>query len=146
MTDSMIFWAIACFFYGVQSVLKFRYDVSVFAAWGDRFYRWSNPDLSYQRKYQYPTTAPKNLYYRIFRLKYKEKFPLSATLLAPVTDAFHMAQLLTGIALVGAILGFNYEIQSAWEYLWIALTYKVSWSAFHEFCFSWLLIRRARSR
>lgn len=142
LTGSFIFWILACLFYAVQSVLKFRFSVSIFSTWGDRFTKWADPVFSSQRKYRYPNSAPKNWYYRFFRLKYKERFPGSATIFAPFTDAFHMAQMLTNIALVGAVLTFNYQISSSGEFICIAILYKVVWSALHEFCFVYLFIKK----
>jgi len=42
--------------------------------------------------------APNNRYYRFFKLKYKEAFPLSATLFVAFTDNYH---------LISAIISFN---------------------------------------
>lgn len=49
------------------------------------------------RKYKRPRTdeTPKNFYYKTFRIPYKECFPLSATALVFVTDAYHFFQWLT---------------------------------------------------
>lgn len=54
-------------------------------------------DDSWKRKYQLdangvPVTAPKSLYYWAFKITYKERFPLSATVLVFVTDGFHLMQ------------------------------------------------------
>lgn len=38
--------------------------------------------------------APDTWYYRFFKLKYKEKFPFSATFLAFLTDGYHLFQLI----------------------------------------------------
>jgi hypothetical protein len=35
---------------------------------------------------------PNNWYYRLFKIKYKEAFPLSATTLVFVTDGYHLVQ------------------------------------------------------
>ena len=36
--------------------------------------------------------APDNWYYNLLKIKYKEKFPLSATVLVFLTDGFHLVQ------------------------------------------------------
>lgn len=38
--------------------------------------------------------APNTWYYRFFKIKYKERFPLSATLLVFLTDGYHLTQFL----------------------------------------------------
>lgn len=154
LLGSFIFWMLACFFYAVISVQKFRYDQSILTKWPEFFH----PLLSYMRKYKMYdkrrsapfsessilVTAPKNWYYRFFKIKYKERFPLSATLLAFTTDAFHMGQMLMNVALIGAVTTFSIDINTLSFVQWalIVLTYKLSWSGFHEFCFVWLLIKK----
>ena len=47
----------------------------------------------WQNKYKKPIErAPKNWYYRLTGVRYKEKFPLSATLLVAFTDRYHAYQ------------------------------------------------------
>lgn len=143
---SFIFWMIACFFYGCISVQRFRFDISIFAG-----KKWFDPDLSYRRKYKFLSNynghvtlkpAPKTWYYKLFRLKYEERFIFSATIFAFLTDAFHMGQMLMNIALIGSVTCFAYKIPSLWQFIAIVTVYKISWSAFHEYCFAHLLIRK----
>lgn len=51
---------------------------------------------SWVRKYKHcnriVVKAPNNIYYRLFKIEYKEKFPLSATALVFLTDGFHLLQ------------------------------------------------------
>jgi len=47
--------------------------------------------------------APDNWYYRLFKIKYKERFPLSATALVFVTDGYHLTQWIMIKAICGAI-------------------------------------------
>ena len=44
--------------------------------------------------------APNNWYYRFFKLKYKEDFPLSATLLVFLTDAYHFISAIVSFTLI----------------------------------------------
>jgi len=47
-----------------------------------------------KNKYKQPLqVAPGNWYYKLFSLKYKERFPLSGSLLIAFTDAYHAWQL-----------------------------------------------------
>lgn len=48
----------------------------------------------WKNKYKQPMTpAPDNWYYKFFRLKYREKFPLSGSFLVSLTDKYHFYQL-----------------------------------------------------
>ena len=52
---------------------------------------------SWKRKYKitpqgYLYAAPDTTYYRLFNLNYKERFPLSATVLVFLTDGYHFVQ------------------------------------------------------
>jgi hypothetical protein len=143
---SFIFWMIACFFYACISVQRFRFDISIFAGKS-----WFDPDLSYKRKYKYMSNyggvvtlkkAPNSWYYRMFRLKYEERFLGSATIFAFITDAFHLGQMLMNLALIGAVTSFAYRIPTLTQFLWIVVVFKISWSAFHEYCFAHLLIKK----
>ena len=51
--------------------------------------------------------APKNWYYRLFKIKYKERFPLSATLLVSLTDGYHLMQLFFKLLLCVAIVFYT---------------------------------------
>lgn len=52
-------------------------------------------DNSWKNKYKLPLQeSPKNLYYKLSEISYKERFPLSATLLVFTTDGYHLFQAL----------------------------------------------------
>jgi len=80
-------WAV-CSHYTFQNRSKYK-----FGFWGEE---------SYKRKYARSTAgdskvywliaAPANWYYRIFKIKYKERFPLSATVFVFLTDGYHLTQ------------------------------------------------------
>lgn len=81
---------------GVMDTVSFHYTTSIFADSKSTFW---NPDESWKNKYQVNTegeltTAPNTWYYRTFDLKYKERFPLSATALVFTTDAWHLSKAL----------------------------------------------------
>lgn len=94
----MICIAIAATVYGFMSSLKFyESEYPPYSFWGRE---------SYKRKYKkhessndqiYLTLAPKEKgfwgwYYKFFKIKYREAFPFSATILVFVTDGYHMLQ------------------------------------------------------
>lgn len=57
--------------------------------------------------------APSTWYYNLFKIKYKEKFPLSATLLVWTTDFYHLSQFLFLLFIslsVVPLLGWTYGI------------------------------------
>jgi hypothetical protein len=90
-------------------------------------------DDSYLRKYKLTPEstvmkAPENWYYRFFKIKYKERFPLSATFLVNLTDGYHLMQSLSFLSLsvcVSLLSGITF-----W-YVWLGvlavhfLTYKL---------------------
>jgi hypothetical protein len=47
--------------------------------------------------------APTTYYYKLFNLKYKERFPGSATVFVALTDGYHLCQLLFLLLISGAI-------------------------------------------
>jgi hypothetical protein len=80
--------------------------------------RWSDGDVSFWGKeswilkyaytenaYQVRTLikAPTTYYYKLFNLKYKERFPGSATVFVALTDGYHLCQLLFLLLISGAI-------------------------------------------
>lgn len=75
---------------------------------------------SYLRKYKKAVgkstaliAAPNNWYYRFFKIKYKERFPLSATLLVSLTDAPHALQLTFKLLLIGSMVSYK-EMVNPW--------------------------------
>lgn len=50
-------------------------------------------NMDFMNRWQFEIhPAPKTWYYRFFKIKYKERFPMSATLLVFLTDAYHLMQ------------------------------------------------------
>lgn len=75
--------------------------------------------------------APRTWYYRFFKISYKERFPLSATLLVCLTDGYHLMQLIfnTCICLAVALCYDNWMlwfviVRTGWGILF-SLTYKL---------------------
>lgn len=71
---------------------------------------------SYKNKYDYPVDgiepAPQNWYYKLFKIKYKERFPGSATIFVTLTDGYHLTQfgfkafICSSIAFYNPVLGY----------------------------------------
>lgn len=101
--------------------LKWSKDYNGF--WGqdssNRKYKkdWSKDPLGYD-----VFKAPNTWYYRFFKIKYKERFPLSATLLVSLTDGSHLMQ--TALKLLFCISIVTYSIPFSW---WMVLIYFVEW-------------------
>lgn len=55
-----------------------------------------------------------NWYYRLFKLKYKERFPLSATFLVSITDGYHMCQSLFFI-----FLSLGITTSTGYSFIWV---------------------------
>jgi len=82
----------------------------LFTGFADRelFHRGYCQEEHWKNKYAQPLEeAPDTWYYRTFSLKYKEAFPLSATLLVSWTDAWHRWKALTWASIrLALVLGF----------------------------------------
>lgn len=77
----------------------------------------------WKNKYKQPMSpAPKNWYYRFFKLKYREKFPLSGSLLVSLTDKYHFYQLIFKLLLCTSIVLYRPVLG-----LWDAMIYFVLW-------------------
>ena len=100
---------------------------AIIELWNHDKLKWSNEgkfmrgfwdDDSYLRKYKLTKestviAAPNNWYYRFFKLKYKERWPTSATFTVFLTDAPHFLQWIYHILLsltVVLLTGFPYLI------------------------------------
>jgi hypothetical protein len=85
---------------------------------------------SYLRKYKLTENstvikAPDNWYYRIFKIKYKERFPLSATLLVPFTDGYHLMQFFFLLfASLSVSIPLDTRLNEGWEFF-------ITWSLVH---------------
>lgn len=79
-------------------------------------------------------TAPNNLYYKTFRIRYKEAFPLSATALAWITDAYHFFQFITIKLVILAMLTYQTTVNPFIDFflLW------AQWSVMFEATYSQL--------
>lgn len=86
--------------------------------------KWSKNDNSfwghdsYIRKYKLKhgremELAPTTYYYKLFNLKYKERFPLSATFLVFATDGMHLSQ-----AAYHVFLALSLSLFSGYSFFW----------------------------
>lgn len=87
---SLILISVAGILNAVMDNLNFHEEYNVFS--------WTN-------KYASPLRpAPRNFYYRILRIQYKEKFPLSTTVMVFITDKWHFVQFIFLTVIVTAIV------------------------------------------
>ena len=71
----------------------------------------------WKNKYKQPMTpAPENWYYKLFNLKYREKFPLSGSLLVLFTDKYHFFQFVFKLFICTAIT-FYKPLFGPWDAL-----------------------------
>lgn len=118
---SFLSFALGVFCYSVkelQSHGKLKWMNKPTGFWGE---------LSHLRKYK--TTEghlmqPRNpnWYYRFFKIKYTEKFPLSATLLVSFTDGAHLMQTAFKLLFCISIVTYSMEFSS-----WMVLCYLMQW-------------------
>jgi hypothetical protein len=83
---SLLLFSIAVIFYTISQACQHGK-----LGWG---LFWSKD--SWKNKYKLNhvgfVKAPNTWYYRTFEIRYKEKFPFSATLLVSLTDGYHLTQ------------------------------------------------------
>lgn len=117
---SFLSFALAVFCYSIKEAYSHNK-----LKWGIHTDFWGAN--SWMRKYRfkgdmYHDLPPDNWYYRFFKIKYKERFPLSATLLVAFTDGYHLMQLLFKLLFCISIV--TYSMDFNW---WMALVYFVIW-------------------
>ncbi len=78
--------------------------------WGERSDRRKYKDYLFSAIYP----APDNWYYNFFEIKYKEKFPLSATALVALTDGYHLMQHIMKPLLLLSIILYEPIFYSRW--------------------------------
>jgi len=102
--------AIAC--YAVVQTLQLRHDMSIWrSVRADSFFGIGSWYRKYDKKFL-DRPAPSNWYYRRFGIRYKEKFPGSATVFVFLTDAMHFFQFMFFNLLC---LSVNLIIFSGWS-------------------------------
>lgn len=85
---------------------------------------------SWKKKYKQPMTpAPSNWYYKLFTLKYRERFPLSGSLLTFVTDKYHFLQFCFKIALALSFGFFHTIINPYFDAAIYWITFGIIFSA-----------------
>lgn len=120
---SAIFVALAATCYAYNTVWYFHGKKSKkppFSFWGKeswnrKYKRYPYVDpMQAQQKYQL-IAAPDNWYYEITKIKYKEKFPLSATVLVFLTDGFHLVQwTMIKCLILAMIVRYDHGITFMW--------------------------------
>jgi len=141
---TIILIILAVISYAIKEVLIFKRNNSVFtkSKW-DSFFGVSSWIRKYEvknDKYSTLVKAPNNWYYRKFNIKFKEKFPGSATIFVFLTDAMHFFQFLffnfltLGIVLCIGFTGMDILI----NFVALRLLIWLIWGLFFEY----LLLRR----
>jgi len=110
MILSTLFILLAAASYGIMSRIhhgNLLWSKNEYDFWGNN---------SGRRKYKFPYQPPlDNWYYKLFRLSYREKFPLSATVLVSITDGFHQIQFWMIKFLILAIVFYNPLFSFWWD-------------------------------
>lgn len=92
-------------------------------------------EQSWRRKYDDDvsglTHAPDNWYYRLFKIPFKERFPLSATALVWLTDGYHLMGFLMQLFIFFAIAGINQKMFLACWIAW-SLFFNVFYTVFNR--------------
>lgn len=136
---SILSFCLAVFFYSVKELQahgKLKWSNALMDFWGSESYvrkykgKWQNDNTGYNYDFEHPSD---NWYYRFFKIKYKERFPLSATLLVSITDGAHLMQTLFKILFCVSIV--TYSMEFSW---WIVLVYFVEWGVVFTLTYKWL--------
>jgi len=99
---SLLAVSIACYSVReLQSHGKLRWQDDDQGFWGNN--SWLRKYKSYESNGVDLVDAPDNWYYRFFKIKYKERFPLSATFLVSFTDGYHTMQSASFVSLAGCV-------------------------------------------
>lgn len=70
-------------------------------------------------------SPPDNFYYRFFKIKYGEKFPLSATALVFLTDGYHLCQWFFTKLLILSIITFEGDFSIKWFLIYLGIWYLI---------------------
>lgn len=162
---TLIYWASKMFNAGMD-VKQFRFHDSIFGK-GKQYNMygfWGSN--SWKRKYSTfrplrllmkdrnpwgeelllpPESGLYGWYHSFFNLKFKERFPLSATALVFLTDGWHLMQLFMWLSYLGAIaIAINSDTAVTSSLLiWFMAWLKVSGSLVFELFYSQILIKRS---
>jgi len=119
MIPSIISFILSIVAYGISQLQqhgKLRWTKSYNGFWGEESdKRKYKKDLSKDPLGYDLFRAPDNWYYRFFKIKYKERFPLSSTFLVAFTDGYHHMQFWMFIFLS---IGISLSIQVPFYYVW----------------------------
>jgi hypothetical protein len=113
MIISLVLLGIGIAAYSISQLLqheKFKWSGAGYTFWGGR---------TALRKYKFPLESYQgNWYYRFFKIKYKERFPLSATFLVSLTDGYHLCQSISFLSFAGA---FSMLSGIHFLYVWLGI-------------------------
>lgn len=145
---SFILLSCAAALWAAMTVYELHFEGSIFSRLGP-FWAADSWKRKYKR-YDDDRTfrpAPNTWYYRVLDIKYKERFPLSASLLAWATDGYHLTQMVFIWCVLGAIVTFNDPLLLHKTRLWDStvaylILARVVWSGTFTLFFSVVLRQR----
>ncbi len=114
------FW----YFHGNKSK---RHPFSFFGidSWKRKYKRSTYSVFPHNERVYDLIAAPDNWYYDIFKIRYKEKFPLSATVLVFVTDGYHLVQwFMIKFLILAMVVRYDHGIKFIW---WNAICLYILW-------------------
>lgn len=131
----LIFVILAAGCWGVMSKYLFHgITVRPYSFWGKESWKRKYARSVHSRIGEYSLIyPPETPYYKFFKIKYKEAFPWSATLLVFVTDGFHLAQWLMIKFVIAAI---------TLDWRWY-LVYWFTWTV--GFTITWTWLKQSKS-
>lgn len=89
------------------------------------------------RKYKYIAgviqPAPNTFYYRFLKIKYKERFPLAASLLVSFTDGPHLMQLFFKLFLILTLVTYEPIFNMVWDFIIYFLLFGLTFTITYKF-------------
>lgn len=149
---SLIFLFLAGAARGLAELTGYEHADSIFSGkvpadsfWGGQMWKRKYRRNKYGALYPYPLPGMRRLqkmYYKTFRIKYQERFLLSATALVWLTDGMHLANYLMKFCLIGACMTAWWSYDRWTDVPLIILGYILAWTGGFNLTYSVIFQRR----
>lgn len=147
---SLVFFFLAGAARGISELVGYEHGDSIFSAKVPQHSFWGAQ--AWKRKYR--TTKHKSLfavqfermtrlkkwYYKAFKIKYEEAFPLSATALVWLTDGMHLMNFLMKFFLIAACVSYA----EGYHWAWMIVSYTLAWTGGFNLTYSLIFSRRLK--
>lgn len=149
---SVLFFFLAGALRGLAELIGYEHADSIFSAkvkptsfFGSQMWKRKYRMTSYGTLYPHPQLSVRipriyRWYYKVFRIKYEERFLFSATALVWLTDAMHLTNFLMKFSLIAACLTADWNGN-----LWLVSgAYILAWTGGFNITYSLIFSKRLR--